>query len=271
MPAKSPELGVRLPRVNGAAPTQDDEWCHVLIDGELRRIRFHDYGDIYHVPGLYELIFYEHLKCTSPRVVARLLRRELRRADVDPGSLRGLDVGAGNGMVGEELAKLGVGSQVGVDLLQDAADAAERDRPGLYTDYLVCDLTDLDPTERRRLESPAPNLLITVAALGFGDIPREAFMTAYNMIADGGWIAFNIKADFLADNDASGFAGLVRGMRADGVLEERARLTYDHRLSIDGRALKYVAIVGVKRADATIGPVERNRKGTRDQGSRRVD
>ncbi len=253
MPVKSAEeLVVRFPRVDGAAPDQDREWCQVLIDGEFRRIRFHDYGEIYEVPGLYEAIFYEHLQCTSPRVVARLLDRELRRADVDPGSLRGLDVGAGNGMVGEELAKLGVASHVGVDLLQEAADAAERDRPGLYVDYLACDLTDLDPTERRRLEAPAPNLLTTVAALGFDDIPCEAFVTAYDMIADGGWIAFNIKDDFLDHRDASGFARLVRGMLADGVLEERARLTYDHRLSIGGEALKYVAIVGVKRADATI-------------------
>jgi SAM-dependent methyltransferase len=252
LPTKSAEeLVVRFPEVDGPAPDQDHEWCQVLIDGESRRIRFHDYGEIYEVAGLYEVIFYDHLKCTSPRVVARLLDRELRRASVDPGSLRGLDVGAGNGMVGEELDKLGIASQVGVDLLQEAADAAERDRPGLYADYVACDLTDLDPTERRRLEAPAPNLLTTVAALGFGDIPCEAFVTAYDMIADGGWIAFNIKADFLDDSDASGFAGLVQGMLADGVLEERARLTYDHRLSIDGQALEYVAIVGVKRADAT--------------------
>lgn len=243
---------MRFPRVNGATPDQDDEWCHVVVDGEWRRIRFHDYDEIYEVPGLYETIFYEHLKCTSPRVVARLLERELRRAGVDADSLRGLDMGAGNGMVGEELANLGVASLVGVDLLQEAADAAERDRPGLYADYVVCDLTDLDPTERRRLEAPAPNLLTTVAALGFDDIPCEAFVAAYDMIADGGWIAFNIKADFLDDRHGSGFGQLVRGMLADGVLEERARLTYDHRLSIAGEPLKYVAIVGIKRADATV-------------------
>jgi SAM-dependent methyltransferase len=254
VPAKSPaELVVRFPRFDGAAPDQDREWCEVLVDGEPRRVRFHDYGEIYEVPGLYEVIFHEHLECTSPRVVTGLLGRELRRAGVDPGRLRGLDVGAGNGMVGEELAELGVESLVGVDLLQEAADAAERDRPGLYADYLACDLTDLDPTERRRLETSEPNLLATVAALGFGDIPCEAFVTAFDIIPDGGWIAFNIKAGFLEqDGDDSGFAQLVRGMLADGVLEERARLTYDHRLSIDGRPLKYVAIVGVKRADATV-------------------
>jgi SAM-dependent methyltransferase len=250
VPVKPAEdLAVRFPRVEGAAPDQDREWCEVLVDGEWRRIRFHDYGEIFSVPGLYEVVFHEHLECTSPRVVAQLLGSELGRAGVDPGSLRGLDVGAGNGMVAEELADLGVASQVGVDLLQAAADAAERDRPGLYDDYLACDLTELDATERRRLERSEPNLLATVAALGFGDIPCDAFATAFDLIAEDGWIAFNIKADFLEEDDPSGFAGLVQGMLEDGVLEERARVTYDHRLSIDGRALQYVAIVGVKRAD----------------------
>jgi hypothetical protein len=161
-------------------------------------------------------------------------------------------VGAGNGMVGDELQKLGVASLVGVDQLQEAADAADRDRPGLYSDYVACDLTDLDPTERRRIEGPSPNLLTTVAALGFGDIPCEAFITAYNAIEDGGWIAFNIKAEFLDADDPSGFARLVRTMIDEGILEERTRRRYDHRLSMAGDAIEYIALVGIKRSDAPL-------------------
>ena len=246
----SSQLAVRFPEVDGAAPDQDGEWCEVKLDGETRRIRFHDYDEIFAVAGLYEAIFHEHLECTSPGVVVGLLAGELRSAGVDPSSLRGLDVGAGNGLVGEELQRLGVDSLVGVDLLQEAADAAERDRPGLYADYVACDLTDLDPTERRRIEAPQPNLLTTVAALGFGDIPCEAFVTAYNAVVDGGWIAFNIKAEFLDADDPTGFAGLVKTMLADGILEERTRQRYDHRLSMTGEALEYVALVGIKRSDA---------------------
>ena len=52
-------LVVRFPRVDGAVPDQNEEWCDVIVDGELRRIRFHDYGEIYDIPGLYEVIFYE--------------------------------------------------------------------------------------------------------------------------------------------------------------------------------------------------------------------
>jgi hypothetical protein len=245
------QLEVRFPDLgDGATLDQDHEWCEVVLDDTPRRIRFHDYAEIFAVPGLYETIFHDHLNCTSPGAVVGLLERELRHDDVDPAELRGVDVGAGNGLVGEELAKLGVESLVGVDLLPEAAQAADRDRPGLYDDYVVCDLTELDSGDRRRLETVRPNLLTTIAALGFGDIPSEAFVTAYDVIADGGWIAFNIKADFLEEADQSGFGELITGMLADGVLEERARLRYDHRLSINKEPIEYIAIVGVKQGDA---------------------
>jgi predicted TPR repeat methyltransferase len=244
------QLVVRFPQVDGDAPDQDREWCDVELDGEPTRIRFHDYDQIFNVPGLYERIFHDHLKCTSPGVVVGLLAEQLKSDSVDPASLRALDVGAGNGLVGEELQRLGVDSLVGVDLLQEAADAAQRDRPGLYADYVACDLTDLDSTERRRIAATEPNLLTTVAALGFGDIPCAAFVTAYNAISDGGWIAFNIKAEFLDADDPTGFAKLVHSMLAGGILEERTRRRYDHRLSIAGDALEYIALVGIKRSDA---------------------
>ena len=76
--------------------------------------------------------------------------------------------------------------------------------------------TDLTPGEERHLAAARPNLLTAVAALGFGDIPCKAFVTAYDAVADGGWIAFNIKADFLEAADRSGFAELVTAMLADG-------------------------------------------------------
>ena len=53
---------------------QDEEWCDVVVGGEKRRIRFHDYHAIFEIPGLYETLFYERLKCCSPsRTVALLL------------------------------------------------------------------------------------------------------------------------------------------------------------------------------------------------------
>src|SRR3954468_13360343 len=98
---------------------QDHEWCRVTAGGKTRDIRFHDYDEIYSIPGLYEFLFYERLKCCSPEVVRGLLEAELEGAGVDPGTLRVLDLGAGNGMVGEELADLGVGHITGIDVIPE--------------------------------------------------------------------------------------------------------------------------------------------------------
>src|SRR4051812_43406161 len=124
---------------------QDSECCEVRIDGDVRRIRFHDYHEIYSVPGLYEQLFYDELKCQSPKVLTELLTDTMAETGVDPGTIDALDIGAGNGMVAEELVKRGIRSVVAVDIIEEAADAAERDRPDVYDDYHVADLTDLPP------------------------------------------------------------------------------------------------------------------------------
>jgi predicted TPR repeat methyltransferase len=242
-----PQLTVRCPSDEEAAASQDTEWCEVDVDGERHTIRFHDYHEIYAIPGLYEHIFHDHLQCASPEVVVQLLGEQLAAAGMDPGGLDVLDVGAGNGLVGEQLADLGVRSIVGVDVIEEAAAAAERDRESVYDDYVVCDLTALDDDQRARLGEPA--VMTTVAALGFDDIPPEAFCAAYNAASADAWIAFNIKADFLDEAaDESGFRALIRSLVRDGELELLATRRYVHRLSISGEPLEYVAVVGRKRS-----------------------
>src|SRR3954447_25364276 len=228
---------------------QDAEWCRVTIDGATRDIRFHDYHEIYSVPGLYEFLFYERLKCCSPRVVRELLEDELKREGVDPASLRVLDLGAGNGMAGEQLADPGVETIVGIDLLPEAAAAAERDRPGIYERYHVLDLTALTDARRSELAAHRFNSLMTVAALGFGDIPPLAFAEAFNLVANGGFVAFNIKEHFLDDADPTGFSKLIGRLLENGMIEQRAEKVYCHRLATNGDELNYVAIVGVKTSD----------------------
>ncbi len=233
----------------GQAIAQDEEWFDVSVDGEQRRIRFHDYAAIYEVPGLYERIFYEELECRSPKTVVGLLKRELERYGTDPASLSALDLGAGNGIVGEELRAIGVSSIVGVDLLPEAAAAAKRDRPEVYDDYLVADLTQLSDDERGRLDDRNFNCLISVAALGFDDIPPEALATAYDQVRPGGWIALTIKEDFLTTEDPSGFQKLIRRMIDEKMLDPRTHERYRHRLSSNGQPLYYVALIVVKTDD----------------------
>jgi SAM-dependent methyltransferase len=244
---------VHLPDVDESV-SQDEAWCDVELEGEVRRrIRFHDYGALYEVPGLYEHLFYERLKCNSPATVCELLGAELRSAHVDPGRLTVLDVGAGNGMVGEILADMGAGSLLGIDIIPEAEQAARRDRPNVYDDYLVCDLTDLASEDRGVLADHDLNCLVTVAALGFGDIPPVAFAEAFNAISSPGWVAFNIKTEFFDEaDDGTGFSGLIHRMIDEGVLQPRAHTRYQHRLSVCGNPLYYVAMVGTKTGDVPL-------------------
>jgi predicted TPR repeat methyltransferase len=234
---------------------QDEEWCVVRAEGLERRVRFHDYGDIYELPGLYEQLFYEHMECQSPQTVAGLLAEELERSGADTDSLRAFDVGAGNGMVAERLADIGVDTIVGADIIDEAAVAAERDRPGLYDDYFVVDLTSLDDDVRRELEQRRFNLLTCVAALGFGDMPPAAFATAYDVLTPDAWLAFSIKTDFLDENGDSGFATLIRELAERKMIEIQARKRYRHRLSSCGEPVHYVAIVAAKRGTGRAGPL----------------
>ena len=237
---------IAFPKVNEDAE-QDAECCEVTLDGERRRIRFHDYAEIYEVRGLYEHLFYEVLDCRSPDVVCDLLREQLEAGGHDPADQVVLDLGAGNGMVGECLKKMGCGTVVGADILPEAAAAAERDRPDTYAEYVVGDLTEPTDEIREAFGRYRFGVLTTVAALGFGDVPPDAFAYAYQQLVVGGWLAFCIKEDFLEDDEPSGFNALVRDMLAEGELEVLARRRYRHRLSASGEPLHYVAMVARKR------------------------
>jgi len=228
---------------------QDEEWCEAVIDGRRQRVRFHDYHLIYEVPGLYERIFYDLLECSSPRVIRDLLARVLTEQRMDPADLRVLDVGAGNGMVGEEIRALGAGTVHGVDIIEEAATAARRDRPGVYDDYVVADLTALTPAQRDALVADDLNTMTTVAALGFGDMPPAAFAAAFNLVSTPGLLVFNIKEDFVSAADPSGFNSLIKRMFAEKVIVSLAEEHYRHRLSVRGEPLHYVAFVARKLSD----------------------
>ena len=197
---------IRFPeQVEGALP-QDAEYCEVEIGAQWRRIRFHDYNEIYAIPGLYERLFYDKLDCHSPQLMRTLLEYQVQQEHDEMEDLVVFDVGAGNGMMGKEL-----------------------------------------------VEAQRFNCMTLIAALGFGEIPPEVFAYGFNMIEDGGWIAFNIKEDFLDRSaDDSGFSELVRLMLDQGWFEPSLETRYVHRKSIQGEPLHYLAIVGHKRADIVL-------------------
>jgi len=244
---------IELPRVEDEGLDQDEEWLWLDTGDGREKVRFHDYERFYDVPGLYEHVFYDHLKCTSPETVCGLLEEGVRKGSPeDSPELRVLDVGAGNGMVGEVLEGLGAEEIVGVDIIEEAAEATDRDRPGVYDDYHVVDLTDIPEDVRKGLEAKNLNCLTTVAALGFGDMPPQAFAEAYNLVDTPGWLAFNIKQDFMDQKDETGFSGLVRSMVEEGLVDLKAKKRYLHRYSLQGQPIYYMAFVGEKREDVPL-------------------
>jgi len=231
---------------------QDEEWCEVRIGGQRRRIRFHDYDEIFAEPGLYEQLFYKELRCQSPRVVREMLEQTLPDSEHSAGDLRVLDIGAGNGIVGEELDVLGADSLTAVDIIEEAAAAADRDRPGLYDDYLVIDLTSIPPAAEATLAEGEFNCLTCVAALGFDDIPPEAFAGGYRFLEERGLIAISLKADFVSSDDPSGFAQMISTAIDDGTIEVLGTRRYQHRLSAAGEPIDYVVIIGEKRGELPV-------------------
>jgi hypothetical protein len=225
---------------------QDEEWFEVEQEGTWRRLRIHDYDQVYAIPGLYEAVVYRTLKCVSPTVVVSALREAVLLNGASPERLRVLDFGAGNGMVGVELRNIGVESVIGADIIPEAKTATARERHYAYDDYVVADFTALTAGQERRLRAERLNCLVIVAALGFGDIPGAAFLTALDLIESPGWVAFNIKEDFLETADTTGFAGLLQQLAAAGVLQRESFKRYQHRVSISGKPLFYGVMIARK-------------------------
>ena len=240
---------IQFPKPESSNLHQDESYFYLEGSGGQRKIRFHDYDEIYQMPGLYEQIFYDRLKCTSPAKVATILESAVRQSGDNFTELRVLDLGAGNGMMGEELKKHGISRLIGVDIIPEAYEATIRDRPGLYDEYYVEDFTNLDKDREDDIASWQCDCMVTVAALGFGDIPTKAFIEAYNIIKTEGWVAFNIKQSFFDVSDESGFSKMIRELTFSSYLDVHHIELYRHRLSIEGEPLYYFAIVGRKKAD----------------------
>ncbi len=240
---------IQFPTFGDSNLSQDKAYFYLLDTNNRRKIRFHDYDEIYKIPGLYEQLFYEQLKCQSPNKVSEILRSSVAQSEENFSDLRVLDLGAGNGMMGAALKKYGISRLVGVDIIPEAHLATKRDRPGVYDAYYVENFCNLTNEQRDKISSWSFNCLTTVAALGFGDIPAQAFLEAFNIIQGQAWVAFNIKETFLSHSDTSGFSKLVRELLFSEFFDLYHFERYRHRVSIAGKPLYYVAIAGRKKSD----------------------
>lgn len=228
---------------------QDEEWFKLVTDDGAERIRLHEYDRVYDVPGLYEEVVYNRLQCDSPQVISDLLRHALKEHGDSDDALRVLDFGAGNGIVGECLQEaIKPEKIVGVDIIDEAEKAVRRDRPEIYDDYYVMDLSQPDDQAKNDLVKWNFNALVTVAALGFGDIPTKAFVNAFNLVQDNSWVVFNIRDRFFSDDDDTGYNRTLQEMIGNS-LKIYKKHHYCHRLSMAGEPLYYYAVVGRKEND----------------------
>lgn len=240
---------IRFPSSETKHLSQDQAYFLLEDPQGTQKIRFHDYPELYAKPGLYEQLFYDRLKCESPAKVSGLLKKVVNSLGGNVSQLRVLDVGAGNGMMGESLFNHGIARLVGIDISQEACDATQRDRPGIYDAYYVTDLTRMEARQREELLSWRLDCMTTVAALGFGDIPPKAFLEAFNLIEIGGWVAFNIKETFLDNRDNSGFSLFIKQLILSDYIDLHHLERYRHRISIDGDPLYYFAVIARKNQD----------------------
>lgn len=228
-----------------------EEWIEFGAAGARRRVAFHDYAKIYAVPGLYEAIFQGALSMRSHIEVVRMFGEAAAQLGREPAAERVFDLGAGSGAGGEELRALGVGTVVGLDLEPMAREAADRDREGVYDDYVVGDLGAFSDPEFTQLRGRGFTAVLALAAIGVGHIPPPVLDRALGLLDPGGLFGFAVTSALLPESEDP--AGAETGFPAyftelfSSRADELARHGYVHRRQTDGTPHHAVALVGQLR------------------------
>jgi hypothetical protein len=228
-------------------PQADGEYVGLRPPGADREeiVHLHSYERIYRVPGLYEHIVQDLLRCRSPQVAVDALARALATLRLDPARLALLDLGAGTGLVGELVKGLGVTTVVGLDSLAGAREACLRDRPGVYADYLVGDLTASDPTLLAQLRARRPDGLIAAGAFGGTHMPPEALARSLALLPERAPVVFTIHERWTASDEPGGFQTPLAELLASGRLRLLERSRFEHRITTTGEPIVYELIAAV--------------------------
>jgi len=213
-----------------------EEWIEYGPPEARRRVDFHDYATIYGVRGLYEAVFYDQLEMCSADEVVGLYAAALKGLGRPGARERVLDIGAGNGIGGEVLRReIGAEVVVGLDLEPVARDAAQRDRPGVYDEYVIADLAS-SPSTLEALGAHGFSALVAVSAIGEGHIPLDVLATTIQrLLPPGGLFAFAVFDGLLPAFHDELFA------RVDA--ERLGERSYDHRRQVDGTSVPATAVV----------------------------
>nr|VFK36896.1 MAG: hypothetical protein BECKSD772F_GA0070984_100715 [Candidatus Kentron sp. SD]VFK40528.1 MAG: hypothetical protein BECKSD772E_GA0070983_100714 [Candidatus Kentron sp. SD]VFK78372.1 MAG: hypothetical protein BECKSD772D_GA0070982_101316 [Candidatus Kentron sp. SD] len=225
--------------------TQGEEFFFMETNSERESIQLHDYSKIYSIPRLYEKILYDSLRCNTPTAICNLLETVFNEAGIEPSSLRVLDIGAGSGTFGEYLKNMGIIHLYGLDVLEMARIAAERDRPGLYEKYYVAELDKLSPEVHNDLSNQRFNCVTVASAAGFDHIPVGGFEQALELLVEGGWFVFHLKEDE-NDTDSVNLRAWINCIIDSGKMDLRVEKSCFHRYTIDNKSIFYSVIIGQK-------------------------
>lgn len=227
---------------------QGEEEFLLHRDGATERIVLHDYARVYAVPGLYEEVVQNQLRCASPATVAEALVEAARIEGTGVDRLRAFDLGAGNGVVGEELRVRGVTVVAGADGVPEARDAAHRDRPGLYRHYLVSEALDVDEVTRLVAEEGL-TAMVAAGAVGEGHVPVDALAAAWSAFPPGSFLALTLAdgGSGAGDHDVADVEAMVAGTVGEAhPTRTVVRRRFRHRISMAGDELYYLVLVVVK-------------------------
>lgn len=239
--------------------TRQQEYFFVMQNGIETQYVVHHYREVYSVPQLYERMA-SMMNYQSPQTILMQLITELTKCQIDIQSLVVFDIAAGSGLMGKQLASVGIKSVVGLDILLEAAEAAERDYPGVYEKYYVEDLTNLTATVQQELAERGFNCLICCSSLSC-HFPIQAFINAFNLLQDNAWIAFNVSTYILEEPDqqnifesvaAIDFSQLYHKIVNAGILEIIQKHYYLHRFMTNGKPVYYVSVIARKRGNIPV-------------------
>ncbi len=237
-------------RITASLPPQTDPLIGREIvevryeDGTVERLRLHDYERLYALPGAYEQIVSDRLRCVSPQVIASMLAGAADRLGRNRSAMRVIDIAAGNGISGEALHGEGLQPVLGTDIVDSARAAAVRDRPGVYGEYLTLDLLSLDPEDERFVRSLRADALQCVAPVGdsAGQLPEQALAAAVRLLEPDALVAY-MHDPGPNPEDAVTFGFWRRELGSHVQATELVRQRYVHRQTVNGKRYEMNGVV----------------------------
>ena len=168
--------------------------------------------------------FYTKTGWTAYLHSAKLLDKVLSKLNFEK-DCKILDVGAGTGLVGNELHKLGYSNLTGIDLSEEML--AEASKKGIYKDLVEVDMYNVDIS----IYSQKFDAVISIGTFTAGQLKPEIIPKVSRFVRSGGVVCISFR-DITWENPESGFSKQVEEMEKTGVwnLVEKGKFPYHSEL-----------------------------------------